>query len=48
MMFLGGTQAFCGTGDCSLVCWDPSLSLDENLMDARTVRWEDGSDPAAG
>jgi len=33
MMFGGGTQAFCGNDDCGVLCWNPSLSLDENLQD---------------
>ena len=40
MVMGGGTQAFCGNDDCTLICWDPSLSLDDNLMDAGVVRWE--------
>jgi hypothetical protein len=32
---LGPTQAFCGNDDgCTLIFWNPSLSLDDNLMDA--------------
>ena len=44
---VGITQAFCGNDDCDLLCWDPSLTLDANLMDARVARWkptEGGSD----
>ena len=37
---VGITQAFCGNDACTLLCWDPSLSLDANLMDAGVVRWE--------
>jgi hypothetical protein len=35
----GPTQAFCGNDDCTLICWDPSLSLDENLLDAGVVNF---------
>jgi hypothetical protein len=39
MMLGGGTQAFCGNDDgCPLICWDPSLSLDANLLDAGFVK----------
>ena len=34
---VGPTQAFCGNDDCTLLCWDPSLSLDANLLDAGMV-----------
>jgi len=46
MIFGGGTQAFCGNDDCTLLKWDPSKTLDENLLDAREVdllRREDGT-----
>lgn len=33
----GDSQAFCGNNDCTLILWDPSLSLDDNLMDAGVV-----------
>ena len=45
---VGITQAFCGNDTCELLCWDPTLSLDVNLMNARGVDWEptrkDGTD----
>jgi hypothetical protein len=34
----GGEQAFCGTESCPIWCWDPSRSLDENLLDVGHVR----------
>ena len=33
----GATQAFCGNDDCTLICWNMLLSLDENLLDAGVV-----------
>jgi hypothetical protein len=33
----GGTQAFCGNDDCTLILWNPMLTLDENLLDAGVV-----------
>ena len=33
IVFGGGTQAFCGNEDCTAWIWDPSRSLDENLLD---------------
>ena len=34
-----GTQAFCGNDDCILILWNPSVSLDENLLDAGVVQF---------
>jgi hypothetical protein len=34
---IGPTQAFCGNDDCTLLLWNPSLSLDANLLDAGVV-----------
>lgn len=37
---IGPTQAFCGNRDgCTLILWNPALSLDDNLMDAGVVRF---------
>jgi hypothetical protein len=34
----GTDQAFCGNRDnCTLILWNPSLSLDANLTDAKMV-----------
>jgi hypothetical protein len=38
MVFGGGTQAWCGSDDCTILCWDATKSLDENLLDAHHVR----------
>lgn len=38
----GGTQAFCGNDDCTLLTWNPSVSLDANLLDAGFVRLDPG------
>lgn len=32
-----GSQAFCGNADCHTLCWEPSKSLDDNLLGAQTV-----------
>ena len=41
MVMGGGTQAFCGNDDgCPVFTWDPSVSLDENLLSMRSTRWE--------
>ena len=37
MVFGGGTQAFCGNDDCTLLNWTPTISLDENLLNAGVV-----------
>ena len=42
MVFGGGSQAFCGNEDCTLLKWDPSLSLDENLLDAKMINLQTG------
>jgi len=39
MVFGAGTQAFCGNDDCALLCWDPSLSLDANLLDSGVIKF---------
>jgi hypothetical protein len=44
----GGTQAFCGNDDCTLLTWNPSLSLDANLLDAKCVRLEPTEDEGSG
>ncbi len=36
----GGTQAFCGNDDCPQLTWNPVVSLDQNLLNARVTRWE--------
>jgi hypothetical protein len=28
-------QAFCSNNDCEVLCWDPWVSQDENLLDMR-------------
>ena len=37
MVMGGGTQAFCGTHSCSTLTWNPSKSLDENLLDTHFI-----------
>lgn len=32
-----GTQAFCGNDDCTLLMWNPELSVDDNLMDSKVI-----------
>lgn len=34
---MGPTQAFCGNDDCTLILWNPSVSLDDNLLEAGVV-----------
>jgi hypothetical protein len=36
----GATQAFCGNDDCDLWCWNPSVSLDDNLLNAGVAKFE--------
>lgn len=39
-MVLGGdppTQAFCGNDDCSTLCWNPSASLEQNLLETNFI-----------
>ena len=33
-VLVGDIQAFCSNPDCDLICWNPSVSLDENLTNA--------------
>jgi len=45
---IGPTQALCGNRDgCTLIMWDPSVSLEDNLMDAETVHFP-GEERSAG
>ena len=48
MVMVGGTQAFCGNDDCTLLLWDRSLSLDDNLLNAGVVKFppEEGNTDA--
>lgn len=39
MVFGGGSQAFCGNDDCTLLMWTPTKGLDENLTDADVVKF---------
>lgn len=39
LLFPSTTQVFCGNDDCTLILWNPSLSLDANLLDAGVVRF---------
>ena len=36
-VFGGGTQAWCGNGDCPILTWDATKTLAENNADAGTV-----------
>lgn len=35
----GGIQAFCGNEDCDLWCWNPAVSLDDNLLNAGVAKF---------
>jgi len=38
MMILGGgTQAFCGSDDCSILMWDPTKTLEELMADMHEI-----------
>ena len=36
---IGATQAFCGNDECTLLMWNPMVSLDDNLMDAGVIHF---------
>jgi hypothetical protein len=40
-----GVQAFCANEVCTILSWTPTLSLDDNLMDAGVVRFPAADDP---
>ena len=40
-------QAFCGSDNCTMLCWDPSMSLADNLLDAGVVRLPPGEEGGA-
>ena len=48
MVLGGGTQAFCGSDDCVLLTWNPSLSLDDNLLDAKGIDFPPTGDGEGG
>ena len=48
MVFGGGTQAFCGNDDCSTLCWNPTHSLDKNLMETHFVELKERDDEGSG
>jgi hypothetical protein len=35
------SQAWCDNDDCATLCWDPSMSLDDNLFNAHAHRLGD-------
>lgn len=37
----GGTRAFCQNLECDVLAWDPSVSLDENLLSFRSLTLEE-------
>jgi ribosomal protein S27AE len=39
VMAVGADQAFCGNDGCTLLLWDRSLSLDDNLFNAGVVKF---------
>ncbi len=47
LMMLWPSQAFCDNGDCDAFCWNPTRSLDANLLDSKVHRMPDwlGGEP---
>lgn len=41
LVIVGTAQAFCSNANCPAMCWDPSTSLDENLLDAHPVTFHE-------
>lgn len=48
MVFGGGTQAFCGNDDCNTLTWNPTKSLDANLLDTHFVELKERTDEGSG
>lgn len=44
MVFGFGAQAWCGNDDCTLLVWDMTKSLDDNLTDAGMIQLPPGED----
>lgn len=44
MVMGGGTQAFCGNGKCSTLTWNPTQSMDENLLNTNFVELKQRSE----
>jgi len=47
-VFGGGTQALCSNDGCTAWAWDPSRSLDDNLLNASRVEITETPLPAPG
>jgi len=47
-LVIAGQQAFCGSADCAVVTWDPSLTLGELLARATFHRLDDSGDDGDG
>ncbi|MET1006580.1 MAG: hypothetical protein ABWX96_13610 [Propionibacteriaceae bacterium] len=41
LLLLHPEQAFCGNPECTAVTWNPSHTLDENLLQANVIRLPD-------
>lgn len=40
MLFGGGTQAWCGTDDCPILTWNPTMTLAELNANSRAIDLE--------
>lgn len=46
-MQVGTTQSFCGTDDCRVIMWNPTMSLEELANDVGTIEIKPvGGEPA--
>lgn len=43
-----GHQAFCPSDECEVILWDAMATLEENLMDADSIRYEVRNPSAIG
>jgi hypothetical protein len=41
----GLEQSFCDNDDCTILCWTPTLSLDDNLMGSGVMQLPQPEDP---
>lgn len=47
-VLVGAIQAFCSNPECDLICWNPSVTLDENLTSALGAHTITGQTPSTG
>jgi hypothetical protein len=47
VMVFGGTQAWCGNGDCAILTWDPTKTAAELAADTKVIDLRGEGGPAS-